>query len=223
MPPVATIHIVDDDDAMRHSLALLLGVFRHRVVEHVGAATVLDDLHHLNGCIVADLRLPHIDGLEMLGRLRAAGAKVPVVLMSGHGDIPTAVRAMKLGACDFLEKPFPAARLLDAVRGALAAGGPLPRNEADAAFSERVSRLTGRERDVLDLVLRGRTNKEIGQALDISHRTVEIHRAKVMMKTGCECVQTLVRRAARTAMLGDDDIRASPYGFAVNSQAGQFL
>lgn len=200
--PLPTIHVVDDDAAMRHSLALLLGVFGHRVVEHDGAATLLDEPGRLNGCIVADLRMPDIDGLEMLARLRIAGSPVPVVLMTGHGDIPTAVRAMKLGACDVLEKPFAAAHLLDAVRAALAveAGTP-PANDDDAAFTARVSRLTGRERDVLHLVLRGRTNKEIGQALDISHRTVEIHRAKVMTKTGCECVQTLVRRAARTAML----------------------
>jgi two-component system response regulator FixJ len=143
-----------------------------------------------------------IDGLEMLARLRSAGATVPVVMMTGRGDIPTTVRAMKLGACDVLEKPFAAPLLLDAVRAALAAGsGVAPANDDDAAFAARVNRLTGRERDVLHLVLRGRTNKEIGQALDISHRTVEIHRAKMMTKTGCECVQTLVRRAARTAML----------------------
>jgi two-component system, LuxR family, response regulator FixJ len=199
---VSTIHVVDDDDAMRHSLALLLGVFGHRVVEHVGAATLLEDPGHLKGCIVADLRMPHIDGLELLSRLRAAGSPVPVVMMSGRGDIPTAVRAMKLGACDFLEKPFPAAHLLDAVRAALTVGsGGAPANDDDVAFAERVTRLTGRERDVLHLVLLGHTNKEIGQVLEISHRTVEIHRAKVMTKTGCECVQTLVRRAARTAML----------------------
>ncbi|MGH1570680.1 response regulator transcription factor [Methylobacterium sp. P31] len=198
--PISTIHVVDDDAAMRHSLALLLGVFGHRVVEHAGAATVLDEASRLKGCIVADLRMPHIDGLTMLTRLRAAGSMIPVVIMTGHGDIPTAVRAMKLGACDFLEKPFAAPLLLDAVREALAIGGGGPPANDDAAFTQRVNSLTGRERDVLHLVLLGRTNKEIGQALEISHRTVEIHRAKVMTKTGCECVQTLVRRAARTAM-----------------------
>ncbi|WP_348642223.1 response regulator [Methylobacterium sp. WL7] len=193
---------MDDDDAMRHSLVLLLGVFGHRVVEHAGAATLLDEPGRLNGCVVADLRMPHIDGLEMLVRLRAAGATVPIVMMTGHGDIPTAVRAMKLGACDFLEKPFAAALLLDAVREALAvSSGAEPANYDDAAFTARVSRLTGRERDVLDLVLLGHTNKEIGQVLEISHRTVEIHRAKMMTKTDCECVQTLVRMAARNAMV----------------------
>ena len=202
MVPISTIHLVDGDDAMRHSLALLLGVFGHHVVEHAGAATLLEEPDRLSGCIVADLRMPDIDGLEMLARLRSAGATVPVVMMTGRGDIPTTVRAMKLGACDVLKKPFAAALLFDAVRAALAAGsGVAPANDDDAAFAARVNRLTGRERDVLHLVLRGRTNKEIGQALDISHRTVEIHRAKMMTKTGCECVQTLVRRAARTAML----------------------
>jgi two-component system, LuxR family, response regulator FixJ len=200
--PIPTIHVVDDDPAMRHSLALLLGVFGHRVLEHTGAATLLDAPGHVGGCIVTDLRMPDIDGLEMLARLRAAGSLVPVVMMTGEGDISTAVRAMKLGACDVLEKPFAAALLLDAVRAALAVeSGAPPANDDDAAFAARVSRLTGRERDVLHLVLRGLTNKEIGQALEISHRTVEIHRAKVMTKTGSECVQTLVRRAARTAML----------------------
>lgn len=200
--PISTIHVVDDDPAMRHSLALLLGVFGHRVLEHTGAATLLDAPGHLSGCIVTDLRMPVIDGLEMLARLRAAGSLVPVVMMTGQGDISTAVRAMKLGACDVLEKPFAAALLLDAVRAALAVeSGAPPANDDDATFAARVSRLTERERDVLHLVLRGHTNKEIGQTLEISHRTVEIHRARVMTKTGCECVQTLVRRAARTEML----------------------
>ncbi|GJE13505.1 response regulator transcription factor [Methylobacterium longum] len=200
--PNSAIHVVDDDDAMRHSLALLLGVFGHRVVEHAGAATLLDDPGRLNGCVVADLRMPHIDGLEMLAHLRTVGATVPVVIMTGHGDIPTAVQAMKLGACDFLEKPFPAALLLEAVRRALAIGSEAATvNDDGAAFTARVGRLTRRERDVLDLVLVGRTNKEIGQILDISYRTVEIHRAKVMMKTKCECIQSLIRLAAQNCMI----------------------
>nr|WP_092047170.1 response regulator [Methylobacterium pseudosasicola] len=201
MVPVSTIHVVDDDEAMRHSLALLFGVFGHRVVEHAGAATLLEEASHLNGCIVADLRMPHIGGLEMLGRLRAAGSMVPVVIMTGHADVPTAVRAMKLGACDVLEKPFEAPLLLDAVRAALVGDDSAQPTSDDADFAEQVNRLTGRERDVLHHVLLGRTNREIGQVLDISHRTVEIYRAKVMIKTGCECVQTLVRRAARTSMI----------------------
>ncbi|MCJ2056971.1 response regulator [Methylobacterium sp. J-048] len=198
---IPTIHVVDDDDAMRHSLALLLGVFGHRVVEHTGAATLIEEPGRLNGCIVADLRMPHIDGLEMLARLRAAGSMVPVVMMTGHGDVPTAVRAIKLGACDFLEKPFEAALLLDAVRTALVGDDGTRPTSDDADFAAQVHRLTGRERDVLHHVLLGRTNKEIGQALDISYRTVEIHRAKVMSKTRCACVQTLVRRAARLSMI----------------------
>ncbi|SFM56205.1 response regulator transcription factor [Methylobacterium pseudosasicola] len=198
---ISTIHVVDDDEAMRHSLALLLGVFGHRVVEHAGAATLLEESSRLNGCIVADLRMPHIDGLEMLGRLRAAGSMMPVVIMTGHADVPTAVRAMKLGACDVLEKPFEAPLLLDAVRAALVGDDGAQPTSDDADFAEQVSRLTGRERDVLHHVLLGRTNKEIGQVLDISYRTVEIHRAKVMTKTGCGCVQTLVRRAARMSMI----------------------
>src|SRR3978361_1270544 len=108
MVSISTIHVVDDDAAMRHSLALLLGVFGHHVVEHAGAATLLEEPGRLSGCIVADLRMPDIDGLEMLARLRSAGATVPVVMMTGRGDIPTTVRAMKLGACDVLEKPFAA-------------------------------------------------------------------------------------------------------------------
>src|ERR1700712_388675 len=94
MVPISTIHLVDGDDAMRHSLALLLGVFGHHVVEHAGAATLLEEPGRLSGCIVADLRMPDIDGLEMLARLRSAGATVPVVMMTGRGDIPTTVSAM---------------------------------------------------------------------------------------------------------------------------------
>lgn len=202
MAPDATIHVVDDDDAMRHALTLLLGVFGHRVVEHAGAATLLDQPGRLNGCVVADLRMPHTDGLEMLARLRAAGATVPVVIMTGHGDIPTAIRAMKLGACDFLEKPFAAALLLEAVRAALALdSGAALADPDDAAFTARVNRLTRRERDVLDLLLLGHTNKEIGQVLDISYRTVEIYRAKIMAKTESGSLQDLIRRAARNRMI----------------------
>ncbi|MDP4002675.1 response regulator transcription factor [Methylobacterium sp. NEAU K] len=197
-----TIHVVDDDDAMRHSLALLLGALGHRIEEYHGAARLLADVERLTGCVVADVRMPHVDGLEMLDRMRAAGSTVPVVMMTGHGDIPTAVRAMKLGASDFLEKPFTTPLLLGAVDAALGGGNAAGmRHEADAAFAAQVEGLTGRERDVFEHVLLGRTNKEIGLLLDISHRTVEIHRAKVMTKTGCSCVQSLVRKSAKAGLL----------------------
>ncbi|MBN4098300.1 MULTISPECIES: response regulator FixJ [unclassified Methylobacterium] len=189
------VYVVDDDPAMRDSVGFLLGTEGFEVRLYEAGTDLLDRLTRpAAGCVLTDIRMPGIDGLELLRRLRAAGHTLPVVMMTGHGDVPLAVEAMKLGACDFIEKPFGDESLLQALRSALERGGPVA--AADPSLQEfirRVGTLSARERQVLDQLVAGGTSKEIGRALDISPRTVEIYRAKLMAKTQAENLQELVR------------------------------
>jgi two-component system response regulator FixJ len=197
------VHIIEDDAAMRRSVAILLDAAGFAVRQYDDARSLLSDLDRVNGdCVLADIRMPAIDGLEMLKRIRAAGYPVKVVMMTGHGDIATAVRAMKLGAWDFIEKPFASEALINAVRTAFIgeASGIGPDVEIHT-FLERLSQLSEREREVLQQLLLGKTNKEIGRDLAISPRTVETYRAKIMMKTLCESVPELVRVAVRAGLV----------------------
>lgn len=194
--PSRLVHVVDDDPAMRESLAFLLTTAGYEVRVYETAIDFLDRLDEtVSGCVLADIRMPGLDGMTLLRRLRAAGRKLPVVMMTGHGDVPLAVEAMKLGADDFLEKPFDDASLLQALRSALERHGPAtPADDPGLrAFMQRVSTLTERERQVLDQLVAGGTSKEIARALDISPRTVEIYRAKLMAKTRAGNLQELVR------------------------------
>ncbi|WP_457107410.1 response regulator FixJ [Methylobacterium sp. P5_C11] len=195
--PASLVHVVDDDPAMRDSVGFLLGTDGFAVELYEAGADLLDRLGKpASGCVLTDIRMPGIDGLELLRRLRAAGHKIPVVMMTGHGDVPLAVAAMKLGACDFIEKPFDDAALLQAVRSALERGGPVEVADPDLQeFVRRVGTLSERERQVLDQLVAGGTSKEIGRALAISPRTVEIYRAKLMAKTQAANLQELVRSA----------------------------
>ncbi len=189
------VHVIDDDPAMRDSLAFLLGTEGYEVQQYETGADLLERLTKpSSGCILSDVRMPGIDGLELLRRLRAAGHTLPVIMMTGHGDVPLAVEAMKLGACDFIEKPFDDKTVLLALRAALRVGGPS--GSVDATLREfitRVGTLSERERQVLDHLVAGGTCKEIGRTLDISPRTVEIYRAKLMAKTQAGNLQELVR------------------------------
>ncbi|MBP1179915.1 response regulator FixJ [Methylobacterium sp. PvR107] len=189
------VHVVDDDAAMRDSLAFLLGTEGFEVRLYEAGTELLDRLSKpATGCILTDIRMPGIDGLELLRHLRIAGHKLPVIMMTGHGDVPLAVEAMKLGACDFIEKPFGDEALLQALRSALERGGPAAAADPSLReFVRRVGTLSERERQVLDQLVAGGTSKEIGRALDISPRTVEIYRAKLMAKTQAENLQDLVR------------------------------
>jgi two-component system response regulator FixJ len=191
------VHVVDDDPAMRDSVAFLLGTEGFEVRLYEVGTDLLDRLtRSATGCVLTDIRMPGLDGLELLRRLRSVGHALPVIMMTGHGDVPLAVEAMKLGACDFIEKPFDDEALLQALRSALERGGP-----AEAAdptlreFVRRVGTLSERERQVLDQLVAGGTSKEIGRSLDISPRTVEIYRAKLMAKTQAATLQELVRWA----------------------------
>lgn len=191
------VHVVDDDAAMRDSVAFLLGTEGFEVRLYEAGTDLLDRLPKpAGGAVLTDIRMPGIDGLELLRRLRAAGQTLPVVMMTGHGDVPLAVEAMKLGACDFIEKPFDDEALLQALRSALERGGPAETTDPTLReFVRRVGTLSERERQVLDHLVAGGTSKEIGRALDISPRTVEIYRAKLMAKTQATNLQELVRWA----------------------------
>jgi two-component system response regulator FixJ len=187
--------IVDDDEAVLDSLAALLTA-EGFAVEGFGSAQALLDGHTrtLTGCVVTDVRMPEMDGLELIEALGARGALPPIIVITGHGDVPMAVKAMKLGARDFIEKPFDPAVLVTAIRNCMAASALLP-DRTDPELVRRIESLTPREREVLEQLVLGQSNKAIGRTLEISPRTVEIHRARVMEKMRAASLSQLVRIA----------------------------
>ncbi len=193
----ATVFIVDDDEADRDSLTALLETCGLRVRAYGSARDFLDSfVPPRKGCLLLDLRLPEISGLELLGRMAKEGASLPVILVTAYGDVPTAVRAMKLGAIDFIEKPYTDEAILASVRAAIDMDLLSRRDESSAAEIEKLAaRLTPREREVMDQLVLGRQNKEIAHILGISPRTVEIHRARVMEKMEARTLSHLVRMA----------------------------
>lgn len=188
------IHVVEDDRAMRDSLIMLLEESGYKVRAYSAAEELLARGPVVEpGCVVSDVRMPAMDGLTLLRRLRASGFALPLILITGHGDIAMAVSAMKAGAVDFLEKPFEAETLLGSIEGALRTGGA-GADAADAKTArERLGKLTARENEVLDQLVAGKSNKEAAAKLDISPRTVEFHRAHIMEKTGAKGLPELVR------------------------------
>jgi two-component system, LuxR family, response regulator FixJ len=197
MADEASVHVIDDDEAMRDSLAFLFQSTNVPVRTHESAAAFLATLHEVrSGCIITDVRMPEIDGLELLRRLKKQGVHLPVIVITGHGDVPLAVEAMRLGAVDFLEKPFDDHVLLASVRAALTrehADGARHAEKADA--TKRVASLSQRERQVLEGLVAGKPNKVIAYDLGISPRTVEIYRAHVMTKMNAASLSDLVRMA----------------------------
>ena len=186
--------VVDDDEAVRDSVSELLESHGYAVTSYDSATAFLEDAHDGNLCLLLDIRMPDIYGLTLLGKMAQARSRIPVIMMTGHGDVPTAVRAMKLGAFEFLEKPCASELLLDTVRRALDRAG---RNEEEREFAElaaaRAARLTPREREVMDWLVEGLSSKEIARKLDISPRTVEIHRARVLEKMEAKSLSLVVR------------------------------
>jgi len=203
MPNRAEIHVVDDDESMRESLAFLLEAAGFRVQLYESATAFLATLPRLErACILTDIRMPEIDGIELLRRLKDNNSKLPVIVMTGHGEVPLAVEAMKLGAFDFLEKPFDDEGLVATIRTALQHGASTVAADSQAnEIAERISHLTSRERQVLDGLVAGHSNKVIGRDLSISPRTVEIYRANVMTKMKASSVSELVRLAIRSGYL----------------------
>jgi len=193
--PEALVHVVDDEPAIRESLAMLLRSVGLQSRAYDSAQAFLESWRPGGAaCLVCDVRMPGMSGLELQEALKARNAQLPVVLITGHGDVAMAVRAMKAGASDFIEKPFNDQVLLDAVNRALARardGQGAGRAEAEA----RVGSLTPREREVMLLVAEGRPNKLVATRLGLSTRTVEVHRAKVMEKLQARSLAELVRMA----------------------------
>jgi two-component system response regulator FixJ len=207
----ALVHVIDDDDAVRDSLAFLLASAKLPVKTYESATEFLAQVGDLGGggCIVTDVRMPEISGIDMLRRLRQRGITIPVIVMTGHGDIPLAVEAMKLGASDFFEKPFDDDGLLEAVRNCLARQqGDEQRNAQRAKIQHNLATLSNRERQVLDGLVAGKPNKVIAFDHSISPRTVEIYRANVMTKMGAATLSELVRMAMLGGVLDD----AAPEG-----------
>jgi two-component system, LuxR family, response regulator FixJ len=189
-----TVHVVDDDGAIRDSLRVLLEASGFAVRTHDSAKAFMAATPGLAGCVLTDVRMPEIDGLELQRQLNERGVRLPVIVMTGQGDIPIAVRAMKAGAVDFLEKPFGEEQLLDAVRRALAQGKQRQENELAAAVAAgRLAALTPREREVLDLLVVGLPTKAIGNELGASPRTIEVHRARIFEKLQAHSLPELVR------------------------------
>lgn len=191
-----SVFIVDDDPAMRDALLTLLRGAGMRARAFSDGREFLDTLpEDKTACVITDIRMPQIDGVELVQRLHALrGANWPIVVMTGHADVPLAVQLMKAGVVDFIEKPFDPNRILDSVHGCLAALAVLtPEIEAREATARRLATLTPRERQVFGALIQGRSNKEIALDLDISPRTVEIFRAKVMQKMQADSLSALVR------------------------------
>jgi two-component system response regulator FixJ len=188
------IHVVEDDQPMRDSLTVLLEEAGYKVHPYATAEELLTLGANIEpGCVISDVRLPGMDGLALLRRLRAAGSAVPLILITGHGDISMAVTAMKAGAMDFLEKPFDADSLLTSIESALSVrSSDTDAENADAAH-RNLEKLTLREREVFEHLVAGRSNKETAAKLGISPRTVEFHRAHLMEKTGAAGLPDLVR------------------------------
>jgi two-component system response regulator FixJ len=192
-----TLFVVDDDEAVRESLQLLLESAGHRVRSFASGSEFLTAMPSSeDGCLIIDVRMPGIGGLAVQERLRDERIALPVIVITGHGDVPLAVRAMKAGAVDFVEKPFTEQGILAAVERALEIGRRKPKVGIEAADAEaRLSQLTEREHEVLRLLVAGKPNKMIAYELGISPRTVEIHRARVMGKTRARSLSELVRLA----------------------------
>ena len=193
------VHVIDDDEAMRDSLSFMLDAAGLRSRAWESAAAFLAGLDKVErGCIVTDIRMPDMTGLELVDRLKAAGQPDPVIVITGHADVPLAVEAMKAGVVDFIEKPFDNQRLLNAVRAALAQGtsedgAAQQDNEERRRILERIESLSARERQVLDGLVAGQANKIIAFDLEISPRTVEVYRANVMTKMQARSLSELVR------------------------------
>jgi two-component system response regulator FixJ len=193
------VHVIDDDAPLRDSLLFLLSSSGLNATGYDSPQAFLAATSDLtDGCIVTDVRMPGMSGVDLLRKLKGAGSTTPVIVMTGHGDVSMAVEAMKLGAFDFIEKPFSDQSLISAVEAALEID-PTPRG---GAWPERLADLSPRERQVLEGLVGGKPNKEIARDLAISPRTIEIYRAKVMTKMGADSFAELIRMAIAAGVGG---------------------
>jgi len=193
--PDRIVHIVDDDEAVRQSLAFLLGSAGLTVRLYDSASAFLAGLSAVkSGCLVTDMRMPDMTGIELLQQLRAKACRLPAIVITGHGDVPLAVEAMKAGAVDFIEKPFDQETILHAVQAALERGFE-GEGRDDPAVAARLATLSEREWQVLEGLVAGHPNKTIAYDLGISPRTVEVYRANLMTKMGARSLSELIRMA----------------------------
>ena len=205
----AVVHVIDDDEAMRELLAFLLSAVGMEVRTYESALEFLDVAPNVEaGCVITDVRMPGLSGVDLLRRLRELKLGIPVIVITGHGDVPLAVEAMKIGALDFLEKPFDDEVLLASVRSALNQLDQDQKRQAERTEIERrLAALSNRERDVLEGLVSGHANKQIAYDLGISPRTIEIYRANLMTKMQAASLSDLVRMALIAGILGPDSER----------------
>lgn len=192
---VQTVYVVDDDEGMRRALTTLISTLGYRVAVFRTAAELLRSYQNtMAGCLLLDVRMPEMSGLELQQQLNRMGSILPIIFMTGHGDVPMAVQAMKEGAFEFLQKPFRDQDLIDRINRALKHDAENRASlEQKAEIQRRFGSLTPREREVMEMLVDGRSNKVIAIDLGLSERTVEIHRANVMEKLGVRSVAHLVR------------------------------
>ena len=203
MATSAVVHLIDDDEGVRQSLAFLLTTAGLAVRVYESGVAFLAAVDSLQpGCVVSDVRMPGIDGLELQRRLKELGVHLPVIIITGHADVPLAVEAMKAGAIDFIEKPFDDELLLGAIRVALDRYDEIGHRDTEVAqIHAKLQSLSAREREVLDGLLAGYPNKTIAYDLKLSPRTIEVHRANVMTKMGATSLSGLVRMALLAKVL----------------------
>jgi two-component system response regulator FixJ len=203
MPGDPTVYVIDDDDAARDSLAFLLRSAKLDVRTYGSAKDFLAVLPGIkSGCVITDVRMPDVSGIDLLRKARELDVRVPIIVITGHGDVPLAVEAMRIGAVDFLEKPYQDDVLLASVRAALGRGERIAAESAETAeLHNRLATLSAREREVLDGLVAGNPNKIIAFNLGISPRTVEIYRANVMTKMQAGSLSDLVRMALVAGVL----------------------
>jgi two-component system response regulator FixJ len=197
-----TVYVVEDDPTLRESLTFLLHALGLPVQSHESGRDLLDALPpYAQGCVLSDIRMPNMDGMELLRWVRTNQPQLPVILITGHGDVPLAVQAMKTGAADFIQKPFDHRLLIQSIKAALADAPDMSAPDGGTAgFAQRLRDLTARERQVFDRLVLGEANKVIARRLDISPRTVEIHRASIMTKLGAETLSDIIRLAVRAGL-----------------------
>jgi two-component system response regulator FixJ len=205
MPHKGNVYVIDDDPAMRDSLDFLLGSAGFTVTLFDSALKFLETMPNLAfGCVVSDVRMPGMDGIDLLRQLKKEPKTLPIVIMTGHGDIPLAVEAIKLGAIDFLEKPFEDERLVIMISTALSQAADQSKTESISAdIASRIASLSPRERQVMDGLVAGLSNKLIARDYNISPRTIEVYRANVMTKMQAGSISELVRLAMRGGILKD--------------------
>jgi two-component system response regulator FixJ len=202
--PDAVVYVIEDDDAARDSLEFLLRTANFTVTTYDSGMAFLRSLPQNDfGCIITDVHMPDLSGIDLLRRLKEFHTRMPVIVITGHGDVPIAVEAMKIGATDFFEKPFDGDKMVAAVRAALSDRRKGADREAEhKELQDRLATLTPRERDVLKGLMAGNPNKIIAFELGISPRTVEIYRANVMTKMKSGSLSELVRMALHGGLLG---------------------